>query len=63
MLAQRVQHELRVEAFGRLTERELAFFNRNRSGDLLAALSSGAPLCRIDTSCFMLMASSRCQFA
>lgn len=38
-LAQRLQHDLRNDAYRRLQRRELAFFENNRTGDSLAVLN------------------------
>ncbi len=38
-LAQRVQHDLRVFAYGRMQQREMAFFEEQRTGNLMAMLN------------------------
>ncbi len=38
-LAQRVQHDLRVEAYDHLQHREIAFFERSRTGNLMSMLN------------------------
>lgn len=38
-LAQRVQHDLRIDAYDQLQHRELAYFEQSRTGNLLAILS------------------------
>lgn len=38
-LAQRVQHDLRVDAYDHLQEREMAFFERQRTGNLMSVLN------------------------
>ncbi len=38
-LAQTVQHDLRVEAYQHLQNREIAFFEEQRTGNLMAMLN------------------------
>ena len=38
-LAQSLQHEMRIEAYGHVQRLEMAYFERNRSGNLLAVLN------------------------
>jgi len=38
LLAQKVQHNLRVDTYGRLQEREIAFFENQRTGETMAML-------------------------
>lgn len=38
-LAQRVQHDLRLDAYNHLQEKEIAFFEENRTGNLMAMLN------------------------